>query len=244
MPVSHKYNLIFIHIPKCAGSTIESIINTDSIEEFFCSTPAKRSGLVFNKKKFSTLEEYNNCVTKVPQHFTYREIQKILPVDFFDTYKKFAVVRHPFTRIVSGYHFILHVKERELRKPSTNKDLAEARKSWEEINKITTFESYIEWLDRPGYDRMLVFTGHFETQTSYLINEKGNIAPELTVFKYENLNECFDFLKPITNFTLIPHIRKSHINKTWQNYRTLKIEEKVYNFYKEDFLNFNYKCDI
>ncbi len=244
MPVSHKYKLIFIHIPKCAGSTIEDMVDTNSLEEYFCMTPAKYTGLVINKKKFETINSYNNCVVKVPQHFTYRELQQVLPPGYFDLYKKFTVVRHPFTRIVSGYHFITYVKHSELKKPSTNKDWEEARKSWEEIYKINNFYDYVSWLDKPGLDRIAIFAGHFETQTSYLKDKTGNIATDIDIFKYENLNECFNYLKPITNFITIPHLRKSHIKKTWQDYRTPELEEKIYNFYKEDFLNFNYKCDI
>jgi len=101
MPVSHKYKLIFIHIPKCAGTTIEDIVDTNSLEEYFCMAPAKYTGLVINKKKFETIDSYNNCVAKVPQHFTYRELQQVLPHNYFDLYKKFTVVRHPLTFMIT-----------------------------------------------------------------------------------------------------------------------------------------------
>lgn len=243
MPVSYKHKLIFIHIPKCAGSTIESIIDTDTIEEFYCMAPAKRTGLVINKNKFLSIDLYNSCVSKVLQHFTYGELQQILPADIFSTFKKFTIVRHPFTRIVSGYHFIMNLRYNELKKP-VQRDTEEAKKSWIEINKINTFQDYINWLDKPGLDRIAIFAGHFETQTSYLTDKNNNIAQDITIFKYENLDICFDYLKTIFTFTEIPHLRKSVFHETWQNYKTPELEKKIYNFYKEDFLNFNYKCDI
>lgn len=243
MPVSYKHKLIHIHIPKCAGSTIEGILDIDTIEEYYCMAPAKQTGLAISKNKFLSIEDYKKCVSKVPQHFTYLELKQVLPAETFGTYKKFTVIRHPFTRIVSGFHFIMNVKFNELKQPA-RRETEEAKKSWIEINKINTFQDYVNWLDKPGLDRIAIFAGHFETQTSYLINENNIIAQDVTIFKYEDLNECFNFLKQITGFAEIPHLRKSHINKTWQDYKTPKLEEKIYNFYKEDFLNFDYKCDI
>lgn len=243
MPVSYKYKLIHIHIPKCAGSTIESILDIDTIEEYYCMAPAKRTGLVINKNKFVSVEDYNKCVSKVPQHFTYLEMQQVLPAAIFNTFKKFTIIRHPFTRIVSDFHHIMNVKHNELKKP-VQREAEETKKSWFEINKIFNFQDYISWLDKPELDRIAIFAGHFETQTSYLLNKNYNIAQDVVIFKYENLNECFEFLKPIVNFTEIPHSRKSIFNETWQDYKTPELQEKIYNFYKEDFLNFDYKCDI
>lgn len=244
MPVSYKYKLIYVHIPKCAGSTIEILIDTNTIEEYFNLAPARHTGLVFSKDRFLSEEAYNKCVCKVPQHFTYRELQCVLSKNIFNTYTKFSTVRHPYTRIVSGYHFILNVKNNAKKTPITDGYSDETKKNLEEINKLNTFNDYVSWLDRPSLNRISAFAGHFETQTSYLINNYNTIAQDITIFKYENLHDCFNFLKPITNFTEIPHARKSIINKTWQDYKTPELEEKIYNFYKEDFLNFDYKCDI
>lgn len=227
MPVSHKYKTIFIHIPKCAGSTIECLLNTDTIEEYFSLNSTLHTGLCIDRNIFTNEEEYKHCVHKRPQHFTYKELHTVLSREICNTYKKFTVVRHPFTRIVSGFHFAMGLQ-----------------KNGEIWNKINSFKDYVDCLDYSTFVRVSTFFGHFETQTFYLNNSNSNIASDVTIFKYENLNECLDYLKPITNFTVVPHLRKSHINKTWQDYKTPELEEKIYNFYKEDFLNFNYKCDI
>lgn len=234
MPVSYNYKTIFIHIPKCAGSTIEKILGTTTAEEFYSGTPASGSVLVINKNNFFSEKEYLNCISKVPQHFTYLELSRSLPQSVFNTFKKFAVVRHPYTRLISDFHFILGLK-------LIKHTVAVNTTDW---YNIYTLQDYVNWLDKDASVRIKSFTGHLETQTSYLKDSSGNIARDITIFKYENFNECLNYLKPITNFTVVPYLRKSHINKTWQDYKTPELQEKIYNFYREDFLNFDYKCDI
>lgn len=87
MPISYTYNTIFIHIPKCAGTTVEKILGTFTQEEFFS----------FKKDMFE-----NQKTT--PQHFTYLQLKNYLPIDWTNFYT-FSVVRNPYSRFVSEYKY-------------------------------------------------------------------------------------------------------------------------------------------
>ena len=87
MPISYTYNTIFIHIPKCAGTTIEKILGT-------CT----------NREYYSNRIKLDSRLNKTPQHFTYLELKHELQVNWSDYYT-FSVVRNPYSRFVSAYNF-------------------------------------------------------------------------------------------------------------------------------------------
>lgn len=87
MPISYTYNLIFIHIPKCAGTTIEKMIGTCTSAEYYDLKSRLKSGQL-----------------KTPQHFTYLELKNVLDVDW-SNYHAFSIVRNPYTRFVSEYNY-------------------------------------------------------------------------------------------------------------------------------------------
>ena len=88
MPINKKYKILFIHIPKTAGSSIEIFFEMQRKEWFYQGSPA-----------YSI-----NTVKYAPQHFT----AEIMKEKFkqFDMYFKFAFVRNPYDRLLSEYYFM------------------------------------------------------------------------------------------------------------------------------------------
>tara|TARA_R110001583_G_scaffold158862_1_gene310701 strand:- start:318 stop:914 length:597 start_codon:yes stop_codon:yes gene_type:complete len=90
MPFIHEHDLLFVHIPKTGGTSIE--------------------------KKFHLEHSYSNCYRHdellfpakntmfSPQHYT-PDIIKDLYENWFNNYKKFTIVRNPYTRSISEYFF-------------------------------------------------------------------------------------------------------------------------------------------
>ena len=213
MPISYKYKTIFIHIPKCAGTSIERILEINNQKDFYTETlPLKP---LLNIENF-TDKEYRLCASKNMQHYTYLELTKILSEDVLKNFKKIALVRNPYTRLVSVYHF----------HNSQNKD----------------FDSFVkDALNLDVFTRTWLYDGHIETQSSYLINKEGNFSSIDHIFKFEHLEECFSYLENITTKANRPHLRKTDYKKPWQKYYSSEIKEFVFNFYREDFINFNYQ---
>jgi hypothetical protein len=78
--ISHSHKFIFIHIPKCGGTTIESSLKryASDVTGYHASVRAKR---LRNKELFDALDTYEN-------------------------YHTFSFIRNPFERILSTYaHF-------------------------------------------------------------------------------------------------------------------------------------------
>lgn len=92
--ISHKEKIIFIHIPKCAGS---------SVEMFFGVKPFKWSQ-----------PNYENLTGWCPKrkiHLQHATAEQLLELDLIDeetwnNYFKFAIVRNPWSRAVSDYLWI------------------------------------------------------------------------------------------------------------------------------------------
>lgn len=80
--ICHKHKFIFVHIPKCAGTSIESMYN------------------VWSDK--NTEEKY--YVGKHRQHYFLDTILKTHPE--CTDYYKFTFVRNPYSRILSEYTYI------------------------------------------------------------------------------------------------------------------------------------------
>ena len=101
--LSHKY--IFIHIPKCCGSSIENILADDSC--------------IFRSMTFP-----HNFNFKYPlNHCTLMDIKrsKVLYPNF-DKFYSFTFVRNPFDRLVSEYFYLIG-GNRALKDRKHNKDI-------------------------------------------------------------------------------------------------------------------------
>lgn len=219
MPINYSQKIIFIHIPKCAGTSVERILQIKDEKDFYTEKLTSNILAELALKNF-TDEDYKICASKNKQHYTYKELSKILSEDILKNFTKFSIVRNPYDRLVSEYYF----REKSVKLHKNFEDFA---KNVLKLNRFTR-----NWL----YD------GHLETQSSYLINEENNFNSIDKIFKFEKLNECAAFLTGVTGDKNMPHLRKTSNRKPYEEYYTQELKEIVYNFYKEDFINFNYSA--
>jgi hypothetical protein len=89
MPISHKYKVIFVHIPKTAGTSVEKFLEIPGLSEEH-----------LRSHKISIIDG----IKYAPQHLTANMIKTHdLVKDYWDNYFKFSIVRHPYTRALSEY---------------------------------------------------------------------------------------------------------------------------------------------
>tara|TARA_R100000808_G_C2089225_1_gene110244 strand:+ start:169 stop:789 length:621 start_codon:yes stop_codon:yes gene_type:complete len=200
-----EHKVIFIHIPKNAGTSIKSYFGYD----------------LTSKEKF--------------KHSTIYEIKKEYP-DLYKSYKKFAIVRNPYDRMISWYAYLSGFR--------WNNDAA-----WQLMSddfKNSYFNDFKNFIKHPNSDNWI------DTRKKLLIDAKWGekwrlnllkpqvywIDKTVTILKYENLKEELNNLfkkeidLPIENKTICEHYLK---------YYDTESLNMVYDKYKEDFEKFNYK---
>ena len=89
MPIVETEKILFIHIPKCGGTTIEDFFNRNGFRVSFYSTAPGRDFI-------------NN---HSPQHCTFKELKELDLIK--DDWKIFTIVRNPLDRIKSEYSWLI-----------------------------------------------------------------------------------------------------------------------------------------
>jgi hypothetical protein len=112
--ISEKYQFLFIHIPKCAGTSIESFFGYD----------------YDNKLCFE--HNFNNIGH--PKHLTLNNYEKILNEESIKKIFKFTIIRNPFDRIVSAYNYSLY----------SDKIYWNGRNDYDYKKSLLSFENFIK----------------------------------------------------------------------------------------------------
>ena len=111
--ISHKHKYIFIHIPKCGGTSVE-----DALLEPRC-----------RRRKKDLFGLPNKYQTGGLQHLMSSHIIEEVGEDIFNKYFKFSFVRNPWDKMVSQYHYSTTLRE----------DLL----NYIGISKFSSFKEYI-----------------------------------------------------------------------------------------------------
>jgi hypothetical protein len=213
MPYSKKHNVLFIHIPKCAGKSFEVAMGMATKEEVsgykWRSTLNRLGKLILkttkDNKALPRLWGVHD-MTFALQHLTYSEIELLNLLDnkILKDSIKVAIVRNPFDRAVSSYHHM--------------------GKSYKNFLDFLT-----HYYTAPDRDHNTL--AHKRPQIDYLRDKKGNMVIDY-ILRFENLEEDFeDFkLKYGISSSKIPHIgkQKSANYLTYYDEKSKKIVEELF----------------
>jgi hypothetical protein len=124
--ISHKHKCIFIHISKCAGSSIEHGFGINLYDNSENN----------NKNLFGWNYEHEIFL----QHATPQQLldNKFITQEIWDTYYKFIIVRNPFSRLISDYFWLR--SESGIR--DSFKNFLNAKGKYEKILKVKDYETY------------------------------------------------------------------------------------------------------
>ena len=135
------YKTIFVHIPKNAGT---------SIETFF-----KKDTYTFDERMFNRHDTIKEIRWKLECNDKFKKSKE------YNKWKKFAIVRNPYDRMVSWY-FFYNIKN---------------------LTRHADNTSFYSWVKNPTKFNL------FE-ETKYLLKQHYTwIDDTVTILKYENLNE-------------------------------------------------------
>ena len=221
MPISDKYKIIFIHIPKTAGTSIESFFEMTQPENlcFYRWDRDQRDFL----KKINHLN-YSSKINYEPQHYPL-EILKKLIIDY-DQYFKFSFVRNPYTKLLSEYYWHHNKQIQSVEEFDPN----------EFQNWCVTYLSILD-------------NSHKEPQINFIddsINFVGKY--ENIQIDFELLKDKLIAFSP--QFNRIKNIELPYMNATGLNKELLiqyllpETKQLIFNLYKSDFIEFSYSNEL
>jgi hypothetical protein len=220
MPIDIHKRLVFIHIPKTGGTSIEHMFGLTTPEHFVSPTPLM----------------HLTPATKTPQHFTWRELQMTLPPGLLSTAFRFAFVRNPWDRFVSEYCwrralYLRHVTTR--------------RQHFYRARDFHNLDSFVRTLDLPAVNRLDAlrgFDGHLETQRSFIVDHDETLAVDF-LGRFETFAADVRTLAKTlhTDIREIVHFAQSCRDNNYHRYYSAYSRSAVATFYREDIEAFGYR---
>lgn len=206
--ISRAHSVIFVHIPKCGGQTLEMLFLNDlrinwSQRELLC--------LKYNEDKQRGPERLAHLFAKEYKDFEYVSEHE------FNSFFKFAVVRNPFSRIVSELNF---------RKISRRGNCA---------------KDYIKHASK--LDIMSDIRRHVIPQVDYVRSDHGSNILVDQIYKLEEFEHWFENFALKSRLDCRKTIIKNRSRFSEWSVKSLSLEDRefIFEFYRDDFEEFGYK---
>lgn len=221
--ISHQHQCIFIHIPKCAGTSIEEVLGHFEGHEGRRGQDHRSIRMIqapgFNAHTFKNVENIKDFARRIRQRYrTVANPNNALTVDAnqYQNYFKFTFVRNPWLRTYSWY-------QNAIRDPIHQKNYR--------IDPSLSFEQFVS---------QFIGTGFLRPQTYWLKNFEGNIAMDF-VGKFENLQQDFAQVceKLDMNCVQLPHKIAGSKADPRREFTTRSID-LIADFYREEIQLFDY----
>ena len=218
MFISHKFKVIFIHIQKAGGSSIQQLfkqLDPDLVTSISID-PAKNR----------------------PRHCFATDIEETIGSDIFRSYTKFCVVRNPFDRLVSWY-WMLKLRSYKIEKVGVDIELDNIfALMLDELN--TNARDFDEFVSLPRLHKSGMFERFFVNQLDYISDESGIIVDR--VLRFETLGQ--DFAEVVEDFGLqgqLPHTNKTQREADYRSYYNETTRQLIAKRFQKDLDYFNYK---
>lgn len=230
--------VIFFHIGKAGGSTIERVLSSFSIHKDLIHHPTKSplygnvttpEAFILRKKFMMGMLPHTHATNGVwstyLQHADIKIFQRIHNENNYMDYLKFTFVRNPFDRILSAYYY-------------------------NGIDKKTPFEEFVISGDLKGRcegnlnRNTQYFTNHFAPQ--HMFTHINDLQYVNYIGKLEDFENDFTHVLKMLNLKYdnpFPVLSKTKKSKIYNNYMDAYNEEMcdvIYNVYKKDFILFDY----
>ncbi|MFC1852293.1 sulfotransferase family 2 domain-containing protein [candidate division CSSED10-310 bacterium] len=216
MPVFYKHKLIHIHIPKTAGTAIETYFHDIGDMKW---GPISWVGEATMHGRWYEL-----------QHLSLTEL-RALSNAAFDDYISFAVVRNPYTRLISDYLW-----RRWFQYPDSATQFFD---SFETFLKAIPKNINTNWLDHMrGADKKWAnFLIHIRPQYQYVSDSEGHCLVD-EILKFERLH--VDLARLLKRYGLSTNWIKSPQIRDLKEYYNRAQLDLVNEIYAKDFTDYSY----
>ncbi|HEY1961498.1 MAG TPA: sulfotransferase family 2 domain-containing protein [Rhizomicrobium sp.] len=208
--ISHKYRTIFVHIPKTGGQSVENVFLA-----LHGLTWETREPLLLRPNKDREIGPAQLAHLRAKEYVACGHIDQAA----FDSYFKFAFVRNPWDRLVSGFHYYAKRGEKA----------------------GVTFPQYVQRVCTRGYKTR----AHDRPLVDFLLDEDGRMLVDF-VGRFENFAD--DFGKVCDRLQLgeqqLPHVNKGGgSRKRYQEYYDDRLRDLVAQTFAADIQRFGYTFD-
>jgi len=190
--ISLVHKVIFIHIPKCAGQSVEETFLNDL-----------QLNWDDHRYLFGCFEKPTSWTKNIPgrmAHLTAKEILdfKFLPIEIFNSFYKFSIVRDPVQKLVSSWNYL---------DPSEN------------------FDDWVSSVVLSGHKENNYF---FKDQTDYLFDENNNLlVDDIVPFKSLGSSKQ-NFYNYLENVSALSHRNASKKRDISISEETTKLIKDLY----------------
>jgi hypothetical protein len=218
MPVFHKHKLIHIHIPKTAGTAIEAYFHEIGDMKW------GPESWVGQANKHGRWYEF--------QHLSLQELRTLANAAF-DGYMSFAVVRDPYTRMISDYLWRRWIQHQY---PDSATQFFD---SFETFLKAIPKDINTNWLDHIlGADKKWAnFLIHIRPQYQYVSDSEGNCLVD-EILKFEHLH--LDMARLLKRYGLSTNSIKSPQIRGLKEYYNRAQLDLINESYAKDFEYYSY----
>lgn len=212
---------ILIHIPKNGGMTVrKSPVLGRRVKT---AGPAVHKSLEYTEaveKKMNSLGDHHGF-----EHSRWRDCKRSI----VEGHGSFAIVRNPWSRVVSRYMFAKKVIEVEQKVPESYAD-------------TSSFEAFLEERHKWGGEKYMwhrAVRGWY-TQLDYLIDNKGVIQPDVLIFEKMNIE--------LQRYFRIPKMSEArnvtgYKRSSYKDLYTPETIQIIADWYKDDIDTFGFDFD-
>lgn len=216
MLLSVKYNFLFVHIAKTAGTSVRSTLEQYRwrdpyyLPQFLCSRISHLTG--------------HRIACKLPRHAKVIAAYEMLPRAQFERLFKFAFVRNPWDLQVSSYHHL--------------------RRERPHLVGDRDFEGFLRYKLDPQRPYQYHIDTSIELQTDYLVDLHGKLLVDF-IGRFEQLETDFRTIcervgiKPPE----LAHKRQASGRKDYRSYYTTDTASLVAERFRTDIERLDYRFD-
>lgn len=240
MPYFPKFNLLFLHVPKTGGTSVENTLQEIQKLEFFDWKESMRryeqNDMQMQNDNVYGYEKLDGNEFAL-QHATFSQIKQWNYLKSDNPYY-LIVVRNPYTRMVSEYRWQLHFGYDQ---PFAKFVSDTLQQQW---YKKSVFHQHLlpqsDFLNGISLDNpklSVVYFEHFAEGMQHYFEEMKSIFPEFTDAKLRRDNDTVDISRG--------GVFEKESKKPWQSYYTnTAVAKMVYSLYEKDFQLFGYSQNI
>ena len=223
MLIYNSKKFIFVHIQKCAGSSI-----TQALDQFLQWNDIQSGGTLYGEN----IQKYYRQKFGLHKHSQAREIKRVVGDSIWSEYFVFSSVRHPCSRAVSFYTWI-------------NKSIAKCKNKKADLWKWPITKAALATNSFSDFIRHKDFLS--KSQFSYISDENNSIIVDY-ICRHESLEKDFSYIAGnlgIDNID-IPQKNTSNTNreKYLNYYKTHDDINVIVKKWREDFEKLEYEIPV